>query len=113
MKNEDQIQPEIEIARIFDRGRTIRTIVVCATTVCGLAVITVGYIISRKPAWLELVAMILATLFAPSGVIFVLIKSRKKYIQKHHDRVVSLEKRIDAGRTSSVDGKGAERSKEK
>ena len=113
MKNDDQTRPEIEITRIFDRGKTIRTVVVCATIVCALAVITVGYTISRKPTWLDLIIMVLATLSGPSGVILVLLGARKKYIQKHHDRVVSLEKRLDERRTSSVSDTGSEHTEEK
>ena len=94
----------IELARILDRGKTVRTIVICATVLGGVIAIVVGVVLCReKPPWLVLAVYIIGSLIGPSGVFMVLLRTRKRYIEKHHSRVVRLEKLLDPKRESSED----------
>ena len=59
--------------------------------------------ITDQPAWL----IFLLSLFAPSGVIALLIKAWRFYIRTRNRRLVELEKAIDKDRSSSgleIDG---------
>lgn len=97
----------VEIARIQERGRTIRTAVIASAIVLGLLILTVGVVkaieVLEKPPWLVLVAIIVAALLGPTGVITVLLKSRRKAIEKDHRIRAKLEQEIDHTRTSSLD----------
>ena len=97
-------EASVEITRILQRGRTLRTLIICATVVAGVAI--VAYAITEivaDPRWWQLVGVIVLSLIAPGGVIARLLKSRRKYVKKTHRRTTELEQRTDPERSSSLD----------
>ncbi len=101
--------PSIELARVIERGRTIRAITYTIGVVVSIGLIVYGAIeiaeVLQKPAWLQLTLAIAGPLIS-TPVFIVLLRSRAKYIEKTHRRLVELEKRLDPGRQSSKEQDG-------
>jgi len=86
---------------------------VCAVIVAAVYFIVQGVVeIVRDPPWLKLTVLIVICLLGPSGLLTVLVRSRQKYVEKTHKRVVDLERLVDPGRTSSRREPNKERQQE-
>ena len=95
-------QEFVQITRIRERGKTLRTFFVCATIILGIGMVVYGLMqIVAEPKWWQVGGAIVLALIAPGGVIRVLLKSRKKYVEKTHRRTAELEQGIDGERSSS------------
>jgi hypothetical protein len=93
---------DFEPIRIIEREKTIRTIWIGAFITIGLITLTVGVVMALKqPPWVTALGMVLAALVGPTGVITVLLRTRRQYVQKTHRRIVLLEKKLDPDRESS------------
>lgn len=95
----------VDLSRIAERHRTARWGIVGAVFVAGLYFIRdvlIAYM--NDPPLLKAFMATLAALTAgPSGLmIWLVIRSRKRYIDKHQGRVVRLEKIVDPNRSSSA-----------
>lgn len=70
----------------------------------GVIAIVVGAVkIFAKPAWLQVVTLILAALAGPNVVLFFLWRSRRKFVKKYASRMAKWEEQQDEERTSSSD----------
>jgi phosphatidylglycerophosphate synthase len=84
--------------RVVEIHRTIRTVVICATILLGLAIIAyVAVKLLNKPPWLQIAIILLA----PSGLLVTLFRVHRRYIRVHNERLRRLEAERDPGRTSS------------
>ena len=95
----------LEYKRIEEAAKTARWkwLSVCATI--GVIAIVIGIVkIMDRPPWFALVSLIVVSLIGPSGVIQILLATRKKYISKHHPGRVAHEERLDPQRESSATG---------
>ena len=104
---EDQNDNEygLELAKIIERNRNVRTIAICVTVVLSIGMIVYGAVrIFAQPAWVVLLVSIIGPLLS-SPVIYSIWQSRRRFIRKHHHRQVSSETRHDPARQSSADGK--------
>lgn len=102
MPVDDDRQFWLELVRITDRGRTIRTITVGACIVIGVAIVVYGVIqVVSQPPWLTLALTILAALVGPSCIIKIVVQTRSSYIKKNHARIKEYETRLDKERESS------------
>ncbi len=92
----------LELKRIEEAARTSRWRWLSGCATIGLIAVVVGVVkIVDKPAWVEIVVLLIFALIGPSGVIQTILKSRKRYIEKHHPRVVERERLRDPNRESS------------
>ncbi len=92
----------VEIVRVHERSKTVRTIAVGIIVLLSIITIVIGVVkVADKPPWLTLCLAIVVALIGPSGVIYQLIRSRKKYVEKTHRRTARLEKELDVRRSSS------------
>lgn len=92
----------LELHRINERSRVIRTIVVCGTVVIGIGCVTYGFVsVYAKPNWIDVLIVVLLSMFAPSPVMLVILRTRRKLLDKAHRRTVELERRLDPDRSSS------------
>ena len=92
----------VELARIDAR---VRLTIICAVAACvivGMACLTIGFVkYLDQPPWPKVILVLIAAIFGPSGVMWLLLRSRKKFVKKHHHRIVVLEQKLDLNRTSS------------
>jgi hypothetical protein len=101
--NEEQVSDQIvELARIDARVRMTRIVCITLGVTVGMLCLTYGIVtVLDKPPWVTIVLAFLTAFFGPSGVIAMILRSRRKFVKKHHRRVVMLEKQIEQNRTSS------------
>lgn len=93
---------EISLIALIEREKTLRIFWIGLFSVIGLGLIVYGVVhLMSRPAWLDALIVVLAALFGPSGVIALLIRSRRRFAIKTHTRIVELERTIDAARQSS------------
>jgi hypothetical protein len=92
----------VEAIRIIERGKTLRAVTICVCITVGVGMIVWGLIqIADQPPWLTLSLAILAALAGPSGILYVVIRSWRKYIEESHRRTVQLEQQLFRNRSSS------------
>ena len=94
----------LELAKVIERGKTLRVLIVSIAATVSVGMVVIGAVkiakIAVEPLWLCLVLALIGP-FLSTPVIKMLLLARKKYINKHHQRVVDLEKRLDPTRESS------------
>ena len=92
----------VEIVRLTESTKKVRIISFSVVTSIGLICIAYAVVkLFTRPPWLVLLGWIIAALIGPSGLIYLLIHARQKFVTKHHRRVVDLEIALDKQRTSS------------
>src|SRR5258708_22376324 len=93
----DHATPEdIELTRVVEREKTIGIVWVGFFITIGVVTVVIGVVKALdKPPWLVALTAILTALFGPSGVVALVIRSRRRYVQKTQSRTAELEKRID------------------
>lgn len=89
---------DVEIRRIVEGGRNIRTIAICTVVAIGLVCVAVAAISMTQPPWL---AFLLA-LIGPFGLLTALVRLILRFMKKKGDHAANLEKQLDPGRSSSV-----------
>jgi len=89
---------DVEIRRIVEGGRNIRTIAICTVVAIGLVCVAVAAISMTQPPWL---AFLLA-LIGPFGILTALVRLILRFMKKKGDHAANLEKQLDPGRSSSV-----------
>ena len=93
---------DVKLAHVVEREKTIRIVWIGLFVTIGLVAIVVGVVKALdKPPWLTAMIAIIGALIGPSGVITVILRTRKKYVDKTHRRTVELEERLDRQRESS------------
>lgn len=93
----------LELAKIIERSRNVRTIAICVTVVLSIGLIVYGAVkIFAQPAWVVLLVSTIGPLVS-SPVIYSIWQSRRRFIRKHHHRQVASEKRHDPARQSSAE----------
>ena len=94
----------VELAKIDARVKSTRIRAIAACIIIGMVCLTVGIVrYLDQPPWPKVLLAIIPALLGPSGVIWLLLLSRKKFVNKHHHRIVVLEQRLDLNRTSSIE----------
>lgn len=89
---------DVEIRRIIEGGRNIRTVAICTVVAIGFVCITVAAISMSQPPWL---AFLLA-LLGPFGLVTALLRLVLRFMKRKGDHAAKLEQQLDPGRSSSV-----------
>lgn len=90
-----------ETIRIQERGRTTRTLIVCAAALFGLwLVVDTIQAVASTPPWLQALALFAGS--APASYLLWKMRGRfRVYMSRDHQRTIELEGELDASRTSS------------
>lgn len=99
----------VKLYSIADRERTTRWLIVAIAVVVGVLIITIGAVLMMNaPSWETIVITIVVNLIGPAGILRMVIKERRRAVDKQHRRVVKLEKLLDPERTSSDPNEGGD-----
>lgn len=71
----------------------------------GILVWGIVSVMDAEPVWRWIIGVVITKLILPSLVIYRLLKSRRKLVNKYHRRNRKLEETIDQSRTSSDEWK--------
>ena len=93
---------DVELARVITRASIIKTAIICVTITVGLLILCItAYRMMKEPPWLVVVLAVIGSIGGPSGCLAIVLRLRSRYIAKHHQDRVELEKIVDPTRKSS------------